>query len=77
MGEREKKGRRKSVRRMKKKGATRGKEKRRKKRNKTESVERRFEDFVSVEASEIIGQGGDLESCGGLSWEYLLEKPEF
>ena len=32
--------------------------------------------FVSVEAFEIFSQGGDLESCGGLSWRYLLEKPE-
>ena len=31
---------------------------------------------VSVEAFEIFGQEGDLESCGGLSWEDLLEKPE-
>ena len=29
-----------------------------------------------MDASEIFSQGGGLESCGGLSWEYLLEKPE-
>ena len=29
-----------------------------------------------MEAFEISSQGRDLESCGGLSWEDLLEKPE-
>ena len=32
--------------------------------------------FVSAEAFDIFSQGGDLESCGGLSWEDLLEKLE-
>ena len=44
--------------------------------NETGSVRRRCVNFVSVEAFDIFGQGGDLESCGGLSWRDLLEKPE-
>ena len=36
--------------------------------NKTVRVKRRCESLVSVEAFEIFTQGGDLESCGGLSW---------
>ena len=36
--------------------------------NETGTVKRRCEGFVSVEAFEIFGQGGDLESCGNLSW---------
>ena len=44
--------------------------------NKTESVKRRCEAFVSVEAFEIYSQEGDLESCGGFSCEDFLEKPE-
>ena len=37
---------------------------------------RRCEGFVSVEAFEIFSQGRDLESCGDVSWERLLEEPE-
>ena len=35
---------------------------------KTETVKRRCEGLVSVEAFEIFSQGEDLESCGDLSW---------
>ena len=62
--------------RVKKKGANRGKREGEKGENKTWSVERRCDGFVAVEAFEIFSQGGDLESCGGLSWGDLLEKPE-
>ena len=44
--------------------------------NQLERVKRRRDGLVSVEAFEIFGQGRDLESCGGLSWEDLVEKPE-
>ena len=44
--------------------------------NETGSVKRRCNGFVSVKAFDIFSQGGDLESCGGLSWRDLLEKPE-
>ena len=40
------------------------------------TVKRRYEGLVSVEAMEIFSQGGDLDSCGDLSWEDLLDKPE-
>ena len=46
------------------------------KENETEIVKRRCEGFVSVEAFEIFIQVGDLESCGDLSCEDLLDKPE-
>ena len=42
--------------------------------NETETVERRCEGFVSVEAFEIFGQGRHLESCGDLSWEDTMEE---
>ena len=42
----------------------------------TVTVKRRCEGFVSVEAFEILSQGRDVESCGDLSWEHLLEEPE-
>ena len=42
----------------------------------TVSAQRGCVVFVSVEAFDILGQGGDLESCGGFSWEDLLEKPD-
>ena len=29
-----------------------------------------------MKAFDIFSQKGDLERCGGLSWEDLLEKPE-
>ena len=29
-----------------------------------------------MEANDIFGQGGDMESCGDVSWEDLLEEPE-
>ena len=35
--------------------------------------EKEGEGFVSVEAFEIFHQRRDLESCGDLSWEDLLE----
>ena len=44
--------------------------------NKTGTVKRRCEGFVSVEALENFSQGEDLESCGDVSWEHLLEEPE-
>ena len=42
----------------------------------TTTVKRRCEGFVSVEAFEILSQREDEESCGGFSWEHLLEEPE-
>ena len=56
-----------------------GKKRRReeeKEENETESVKRRCVGSVSVEAFEIFSQGGDMESCGDVSWERLLEEPE-
>ena len=47
-----------------------------KEKNETGSVERRCVGPFSVEAFDILSQGGDLERCGGLSWRDLLEKPE-
>ena len=44
--------------------------------NQTEGGKRRCEGCVSVDASEIFIPGRDLESCGDLSWEDLLDKPE-
>ena len=44
--------------------------------NATGTVKRRCEGFVSVEAFKIFGQWRDLESCGDLSWEDLLDKRE-
>ena len=40
------------------------------------SAGRRCVGFVSAEAFDIFSQGEDLESCGGFSWEDLLEKPD-
>ena len=59
---------------MKKKGAKRGEGE--KEENETGSVKRRCVGLASEEAFEIFSQGRDLESCGDLSWEDLLEKPE-
>ena len=42
----------------------------------TETVKRRCEGFVSVEDFEIFSQEGDVESCGDVSWEDLLDNPE-
>ena len=56
-----------------------GKKRRReeeKEENEAESVKRRWVGSFLVEAFDIFSQGEDLESCGGLSWEDLLEKPE-
>ena len=64
------------MRRMKKKGVNRGKEKRRKKRTKRRRSKEDVMVFSSVVAFGIFSQGRDLESCGGLSWEDLLEKHE-
>ena len=36
------------------------------------TVKRRCGGFVSVEAFNIFEHGGDVESCGDLSWEDLL-----
>ena len=44
--------------------------------NDTETVKRRCEGFVAVEAFDICSQGRDLESCDDFSWEYLLNKTE-
>ena len=44
--------------------------------NETVTGKRRCEGFVSVEAFEIFSQGRDLESCGDVSWEHLLEESE-
>ena len=44
--------------------------------NETRTVKRRCEGSGSVETFEIFGQGGDLESCGDLSWEDPLEEFE-
>ena len=57
-------------RRMKKKGVKRGNEKSRKKRTKRR---RSKEDVRVLEASKIVDQVRDLESCGGLSWEDTIE----
>ena len=38
------------------------------KENETGTVKRGSDGFVSVEGFEILSQRGDLESCGGLSW---------
>ena len=58
----------------KKKRKNRGKGKRRKKRAK-----RRLEDVRILflwKLFEIFNQGGDMESCGDVSWEDLLEEPK-
>ena len=44
--------------------------------NEPKKFKRRFFSLVSVEAFDIFCQGEELESCGDLSWEYLLEEPE-
>ena len=44
--------------------------------NETGNVKRRCEGLVSVEALEILSEGGNLESCGDLSWEDFLDKTE-
>ena len=44
--------------------------------NETARVQRRSNGLFSVEAFEILSREEDLESCGGLSWEYLVEKLE-
>ena len=58
---------------MKKKSEKRKREEE-KEDNETETVKRRCEGCVSVEAFEIFSQGRDLESYCGLSWEDRLEK---
>ena len=40
------------------------------------TVKRKCEVWVSVEASEIFSQGGELECYGDLSWGDPSEKPE-
>ena len=44
--------------------------------NDTGTVKRRCGGFVSVESFAIFSQGRDVESCGDLSWEDLLDKSE-
>ena len=44
--------------------------------NETSRVQRRSNGLFSVEGFEILSREEDLESCGGLSWEYLVEKLE-
>ena len=44
--------------------------------NETVSAKRRCVGLVSAEAFDIFGQGEDLESCGGFSWEDILEEPD-
>ena len=39
-------------------------------------LKRRCERLVSVEAFEIVSQEGDVESCGDVSREDLLDNPE-
>ena len=64
------------MRRIKKKAVKRAIRDGEKAQNKTVRVKRRCDGLVSVEAFEMISQGRDLKSCGSLSWEDLLEKPE-
>ena len=40
------------------------------------TVKKRCEGFGSVETFEIFSHARDLESCGDVSWEHLLEEPE-
>ena len=42
----------------------------------TVTVKRRCVGSVSEEAFDFFSQGRDLESCGDLSWETFLDKPE-
>ena len=44
--------------------------------NETVTGKRRCEGLVSVEAFEIFCQEGDVESCGDVSWEDLLDNLE-
>ena len=44
--------------------------------NETVTVKRRCEGLVSVEAFDIFGQEGGVESCGDVSWEDVLDNPE-
>ena len=44
--------------------------------NETATGKRRCDGFVSVAAFEVLSQGRDLENCGHISWEDLLEEPE-
>ena len=72
--ERGKEGRTTKTERKEQENCEMRKEKRRKKRTK-KGLEK--EDVrVSVDAFEIFSQGRDLESCGDLFWEYLLDKVE-
>ena len=66
--EREKKEGWKWEGKQRRKKAKRGEEKGNKEENETGTVKRRCVGSVSVEAFEIFSQGGDLESCGDLSW---------
>ena len=62
---------------MKKKGVKRGKEKRRKKRTKRRESKRNVTVCFLWRPFWVFSPGGDLESCGDLSWEDLLEKPAY
>ena len=66
----------KQPKRMKNNRGEKRKREEEKEENSTETVKRRCQGCVSVEAFEIFSQGKDSESCGGLSWEDLLEKPQ-
>ena len=44
--------------------------------NETVSAKRRFVGYISAEAFDIFSQGEYVESCGGVSWSDLLEKPD-
>ena len=62
--------------REKKKEAKRGEEKKRKKRTKRELLKEDVTFLFLWRLFESFSQRGDLESCGDLSWEDLLDKPE-
>ena len=65
---------RQEQRRMKKKGSEMRNREEEKEENETVTVKSKRSGLSSVEALEIFSQGGDVESCGGLSWEGLLEE---
>ena len=61
------------------KGEVEGEKRRReeeKEENQTVTVKRRCEGLVSVEAYENFCVEGDVESCGDVSWEDILDNPE-
>ena len=76
MGKKRKKETWKLARRPKKRWAKKRMREEEIEENETGSAKRRCVGSFSVEAIDIFSQEGDLESCGGLSWEDLLEKHE-